>query len=163
MNAQNPPKETVAWFESLEKVRSAQVELERRGIDAVNIRVAKSSTVPDRRRADRRLGGWLGRRALIGAVLGALAGALVGVGAGALLGATGGALGAYALGVALFGVAAGVFYSVGSRLPASPAAFDTFGDEPSGDTWLAVTGPAEVQKEAAEILSGLGPTRLVEA
>ena len=163
MSTQNSPNETVAWFESLDEVRAAEVQLERRGIDAVNIRVAQTPTVPDRRRADRRFGGWLGKRALIGALTGALLGALVGAGAGALLGAETAALAAYAMGGAIFGVAPGFFYTVGSRLPASPDAFDTFGDEPSGDTWLAVTGPAEVQKEAAEILSGLGPTRLVEA
>ncbi len=163
MSSKNSPNEVVAWFESLDDVRAAQVQLERRGIDAVNIRVAGNSTVPDRRRADRRFGGWLGKRALVGAVLGAAIGAVVGVGVGALLGAEAGALAAYAMGGAIFGVAPGFFYTVGTRLPASPDAFDTFGDDPSGDTWLAVTGPAEVQREAAEILSELGPTRLVEA
>lgn len=156
-------KETVAWFDSLDDVRAAQVELERRGIDAVHIRVSSESTVPDRRRADRRFGGWLGRRALVGALLGAVAGALIGMGAGALLGATGGALAAYAMGGAIFGIAPGFFYMVGTRLPASPDAFDTFGDEPSGDIWVAVVGPPEVQETASSVLGELNPTRLVEA
>jgi hypothetical protein len=163
VSTKNSPNEIVAWFESLDDVRAAQVQLERRGIDAVNIRVAETSTVPDRRRADRRFGGWLGKRAVIGAVAGAVIGALIGVGAGALLGAETAALAAYAMGGAIFGVAPGFFYTVGSRLPASPEAFDTFGDEPAGDTWLAVTGPAAVQQEATEILNELGPTHLAEA
>jgi hypothetical protein len=163
VSTQNTPNEIVAWFETLDDVRAAQVQLERRGIDAVNIRVAQNSTVSDRRRADRRFGGWLGRRALIGAVLGAVIGALVGLGAGALLGAAGGALAAYAMAGAIFGVAPGFFYTVGTRLPASPDAFDTFGDEPEGDTWLAVSGTRDVQQQASEVLNELGPTRLVEA
>jgi len=160
---QNEPTETVAWFDSLDQVRAAQVQLERRGIDAVNIRVAQNTTVADRRRADRRFGGWLGRRALVGAVIGAALGALVGLGAGALLGAEAGALAAYAMAGAIFGVAPGFFYTVGTRLPASPDAFDTFGDDPPGDTWVAVSGPHELQQTAVEVLNELGPTRLVEA
>lgn len=163
MSSQNTPNETVAWFETLDEVRAAQVHLERRGIDAVHIRVANHPTVADRRRVDRRFGSWLGKRALIGALIGVVVGALIGVGAGLLLGATGAELTPYAMAGAIFGVAPGFFYTVGTRLPAAPEAFDTFGDEPEGDTWLAVSGSSDLQRQAVEALNELEPTRLVTA
>jgi hypothetical protein len=152
----------LAWFEDYDQVRSAEVELERHGIDPVNVSIARPDATADRRRIDRRSFGWIGQRAAVGAVIGALAGALVGALVGALLNGWTTDVWFFVIGGAIFGVAPGFFYSVGTRLPAAPEAFDTFGDDDGRRVCLAVTGDERVRHEAAAVLRGLGATRVEE-
>lgn len=157
-----PTERTIAWFRTLEEVRAAEVALERSGVDAVHISVQGVDSVPTRRDVDRRSFGWMGRRAAIGAVIGAVLGALVGLGIGALLGYGGGDLFGFVLAGTIFGVAPGFFYTVGTRLPAEAETFDTFADDSPGDIWIAVVGPPEVRRAALNVLEGLQPTRVID-
>lgn len=151
---------TVAWFQEYDQVRSAEVELERNGIDPVNVRISTPDTTADRRAIDRRSMGWIGRRALIGAIIGAALGAAIGTAIGAALNGWTSDVVFFTVGGLIFGTPPGFFYAVGTRLPASPEAFDTFGDEEPGAAWIAVTGPSEVRDEAAQVLEGLQPLKL---
>lgn len=162
-NTQRDPDRTVAWFDRLEDVRRAEVELERRGIEPGNLRVEGVDTVRDRNKVDNRSFGWIGRRAVTGAVIGAAIGAVVGAAIGAILGYAGTELVAFVVAGTIFGVAPGFFYTVGSRLPAHSEAFDTFADETPCDHWISISGPPEVHQQAAEVLSGLDPVRLDRA
>ncbi len=74
---------TIAWFDSMDRVRHAEIALERRGIDSLHIEVAAASPVEDRRSIDRRTFGWAGGRAAVGALIGAAMGALAGTRRGA--------------------------------------------------------------------------------
>ncbi len=151
---------TIAWFPTLEAVRAAEVELERHGVDAVNIAIQAIDSVPGRRDLDRRTFGWLSRRAVVGASIGVVLGALVGVGLAALLGYEGSDVIGFVLAGAIFGFAPGFFYAVGTRLPAEAETFDTFADDTPGDIWIAVSGPPDVRRDAAGVLDRLGPIRL---
>ncbi len=151
---------TIAWFPTLEAVRAAEVELERSGVDAVNISVQGIDSVAGRRDLDRRTFGWLSRRAVLGAVIGLVLGALIGVGLATLLGYDGSDVLGFVLAGAIFGVAPGFFYAVGTRLPAEAETFDTFADDSPGDIWIAVSGSAEERRAASDVLRELGPTRL---
>lgn len=150
---------TIAWFDTLEQVRAAGLELERRGVDSIHIRASSVDNQGDRRAIDSRSMGWIGRRAAVGAVVGATVGALVGFVAGSLLGA-GSEVWYYVVGGLIFGTPPGFFYAVGTRLPAEPNAFDTFGDDSPGDAWISVEGTDDVRRTASEVLRALEPTRI---
>ena len=156
------PHRTVAWFATLEQVRAAEVALERHGVDAVHISVQAIDSVGSRRKSDRRAFRWCGRRVVVGAVIGAVIGALIGLALAVALDYSGSDVWAFAMAGGIFGVAPGFFYTADSRLPAEPETFDTFADEPSGPTWIAVGGPDEVRRAATEGLVGLHPTRIVD-
>jgi hypothetical protein len=157
-----PETLTMAWFDDVDAVRKAAVELERHGIDAVYIEVARTTSVTDRRRTDRSTMSWLGRRAVVGVVLGLLVGALVGYGLGQLLGADGTDLLGSVIAATVFIAPIGGFLAVVTRIPATDEAFDTFGDEPEGEDWISVSGPPEVQESARQVLAGLGATKVSE-
>ncbi len=152
---------TVAWFATLGQVRTAEQTLERNGIDAVNLFVEPVDSVPERADIDDRTWAWIGRRAVVGSLVGLLVGALVGLAVGAALNGVGSTMWMFALGGAVFGVAPGFFYWVGTRLPAEPEAFDTFAGDGPGDNWLAVVGPPEVRRRGYELLREMHPIRLV--
>lgn len=154
---------TIAWFDSLEEVRDAELQLERSGIDAVNISVKAIDSVDHRRDMDNRTWGWIGRRAAIGVVIGVVIGALIGLFAGWQLDSSTSELWLYAMGGAVFGAAPGFFYNVGARLPAEAATFDTFADDADDDVWIAVAGPPETREKAVDVLSALHPTRISES
>jgi hypothetical protein len=163
----NPMEEsahrTVAWFGSLDQVRAVEVDLERRGIDAVHVSVPSVDVGSDRREIDRRTAGWLGRRGIAGAVIGALVGAAIGLLLGLLLGDSGAEVAAFTLGGAVFGIWPGGFYGVATQLPAEPEVLDTFAVDTPGDTWIAVSGPGEVRRRAADVFRDHEPRKLVEA
>lgn len=155
---------TIAWFDSMDRVREAELALERRGVDSVHIEVASASSVDDRRSIDRGTWSWAGSRAAVGALVGAAIGALVGLFAGLLLVDGGNEVWPYVLGVALFGFWAGFFYGFATRLPAGSDTLDTFADRtdaPGGENWIAVRGPEPVRRDAAAVLEGMDPSKLV--
>jgi len=154
---------TVAWFGSPDQVRSAAVELERRGIDSMYIDVSRTPSPEDRRRIDRSSMSWLGRRALVGAAAGLVLGVLIGLGLGALLGAAGMELVGTAVAVAVFTAPIGGFLSVVTRLPVTDEAFDTFASVEPEDDWISVAGPDEVQETARSVLDELEPLHLSPA
>lgn len=161
-DSNTPVERTVAWFETLDEVRAAELALEGQGVDAANISLQRVDPVGNRRDIDRRTLGWAGRRALIGGIVGPMLGAAVAVGIGAALGYRGGSLLIFAMVGAVFGFGPGFYYAVGSRLPVKPQTFDTFADDTPGDTWIAVSGPVEVRELAVSVLKDLQPTKIVE-
>jgi hypothetical protein len=151
---------TVAWFRSRDAIRAAELALERSGIEAEFIEVARPDPRTERRKIDRRTFNALGRRMLVGLALGITVGAFVGFLIGLLLGSEGFELWAFAFGGAVFGAAPGFFYTVGTKLPAQEQAFDTYGDSDRVEPWIAVSGPDDVQNEAARILADQRPVRM---
>lgn len=149
-----------AWFRDQDEVRAAEVELERRGIDAVNVRLVSPDSTGPRREIDRRSMGWIGKRAAVGALVGMAAGALIGALVGAALNGWTTEVWFFVLGGLIFGTAPGFFYAVGTRLPADPEVFDTFAEDGSGRTCIAVGGPDDVRAEAADVLRSLDPIKV---
>jgi hypothetical protein len=151
---------TVAWFRSRDAIRAAELALERSGIEAEFIEVARPDPRTQRRKIDRRTFSALGRRMLVGLVLGVAIGAVVGFLIGLVLGREGFEVWAFALGGAIFGAAPGFFYTVGTKLPAQEQAFDTYGDSDREEPWIAVSGPDDLQNEAAKVLADQRPVRM---
>ena len=153
---------TIAWFASHEGVRAVEIDLEQHGIDPLYVSVPTADP-REARTIDRETAGWAGRRAVIGGVVGALLGIAIGAVLGLLLADSGVAAVAFAVGGAAFGIPVGVFYMVAVRLPASPEAFDTFAGDTPGDNWIAVSGPPDVRRSAAEIMATHDPQRFIRS
>jgi hypothetical protein len=151
---------TVAWFRSSADVRAAESALERSGIEAKYIEVARPSARRNRREIDRKTWKNMGRRGLVGVVVGIAIGALVGFLLGLVFGADGVELFAWAMAGAIPGAPLGAIYMVGTRLPVQEQTFDTYGSTPDVEEWIAVSGPEDVQTEAARILHDQNPVRL---
>jgi len=151
---------TVAWFSSNEQTRAAAVALERQGIDAIYIDVSRPPSVSDRRTIDRSSMSWMGRRAVIGAVIGAVAGVLVGLALGTLFDAEGADLVGTIMAAAIFLTPIGGFLALAVRLPVTDEVFDTFGEEPQEQDWVAISGPKDVQDTARSVLQSLDPIRI---
>lgn len=161
--SQPPDDATVAWFSSLEEVRAVEIDLERHGVDSVHVVLPEVDSRPDRRAIDRRTGNWALSKFVVGAVVGAVIGAVIGLLLGLWLMDTGSEVALFAMGGAIFGVAPGFFYGVATRLPAEPETFDTFADDSKGTSWIAVSGPEDVRRSAADVIRSHGPTNLTGA
>lgn len=121
----------VAAFPDPGRAKAAMAALERAGVPHRDVSLLSDGT--DRRpgavaRGDERMVGWLGRRWVRGALVGAVFGAFVFVGALVLL--RDGSLYPIWIGAAAGGAAAGAFVGgflwVGAGMPRNPQAWDTY-------------------------------------
>lgn len=151
---------TIAWFRSAADVRAAESALERSGIESRYIDVARIPTAGHRREIDRRTWSSLGVRAAVGVVVGAALGALAGLLIGLLLGNEGTDLVGFALAGFFGGGPLGGIYMAGTRLPTEETTFDTFGGDQHQEEWIAISGPDDLQSEAARILQQQHPVRM---
>lgn len=148
---------TVAWFDSLEAVRTAETTLERNGIDSRHIHVGDVENEGQRREIDQRSMAWATKKGAVGLVVGAALGALLGWLIGSIVMEAAADVAAFALGGAIFGLAPGFLYAVFTSVPTDAATFDTFADDDAGQASLAIDGPREVREKAAELLGKVDP------
>jgi ElaB/YqjD/DUF883 family membrane-anchored ribosome-binding protein len=155
---------TVAWFRSAAQLRAAESALERQGIDSRYIQVARPSVTRNRRAIDRRTWSAIGKRAAVGVLIGIVVGALIGLLVGLALGNGGSDLFAFAFALGIAGAPLGGIYVVATKLPTQEQSFDTFGGTnaatPQEEEWIAVSGPADLQNEAVQILQQQHPVRI---
>ena len=166
----------IAVYPTVEAAREAVTRLERKGIEAGNIELlgagaegaAEPQTNLEQRQADMAVTGEVAKRSGVGLAIGAVIGAVV-VALAALVaeavfdlpGPTGGLLLIAALGGALFGGYAGVFYGGASGLPVSDAWSETFEAVKQGQTAVAVHSQrADQVDDAIEALRDSGTSRL---
>jgi hypothetical protein len=131
----------VGLFDQPAEARSAMLALERKGIDALDIRLVESPQVPTRegaRSADLAVTGAVGRRYLIGGLVGAgiavvISGLVVGV-----VTTEGGAALMAAFIAAIPGFLLGGFYGGALRLPVNEEALDTYAIDPASSDPVGV-------------------------
>lgn len=157
----------VAAFPGPDRAKAAMVALERGGIAHRDVRLLGDSTDSDRGRVpahgDHRMVGWLTRRWVRGALVGAAVGALVFVGALVLL-REGSAypiwIGAAAGGAAA-GASVGGFIWVGIGLPRNPRAWDTYLLAHQDEACVAVRlRRTDAEPRVADLLRGAGATSI---
>ena len=165
----------IAVYPTVEAAREAVTRLERKGIEAGNIELlgagAEGANEPqtnvEQRKADMAMTGKVGRRSAVGIVIGAVVGAAVVAGTALLadavvdLGPPAAVAGMGAIGGALFGAFAGLFYGGATGLPVSDAWSETFEAVKEGQTAVAVhSQQADQVNDALDALRDTGATRL---
>ncbi len=166
----------MAVYPTVELARAAVTALERKGVEGGNIELlgagAEGADEPqtnvEQRKADMAMTGAVGRRSLVGILIGAVIGAIVVAGLALLIdalvgiGETAAVLIGGALGGALFGVMGGLFYGGASALPTSDAWGETFEMAKQGRTGVAVHSrePGQVE-DAIAALRDTGAERLL--
>jgi hypothetical protein len=157
----------VAAFPRPDQAKAAMVALERGGVAHRDVRLLGDGAYREQgsamARGDDRMVGWLMRRWVPGALVGAVVGALVFVGVLALLREGFGYpiwIGA-AAGGAVAGAFVGGFIWVGIGLPRNPRAWDTYLLAHQDEACVAVRlRRADAEPRVAELLRGAGATSI---
>jgi hypothetical protein len=156
----------VAAFPDPDSAKTAMAALERAGVAHRDVSLLSDGTL--RRhgavaRGDERMMGWVGRRWVRGALVGAVIGALVFVGGLVLL--RGGALYPIWIGAAAGGAAAGAFVGgflwVGASMPRNPRAWDTYSLAHQDEACVAVRlHEARAESQVSSVLQSTGATSI---